>query len=56
MPARFVARSELVDLIAEAGLGVVNHDDQNVLEFAFARHVGNHGQLDGGIRSFRSST
>ena len=49
--ARFVARPDLVDLVAEHRLGVVNHDDQNALEFAFARHVGTHAHDDDGIRS-----
>lgn len=49
--ARFVARPELIDRIAETGLGVVNRDDQNVLEFAFARHVGSHVQHSDDVRA-----
>ncbi len=49
--ARFIARPEFVDVIAHEQLGVVNHDDQNVLEFAFARHVGRHVNLEDDVRS-----
>lgn len=44
--AHHVARSALSDLLAERGLGVVNTDDQNFLEFAFARSVGKKRSVD----------
>jgi hypothetical protein len=36
----------LVDLLVEHRLGVVNTDDQNFLEFAFARSVGENREVD----------
>ena len=49
--SHFVAVPKFVDLLAEQRLGVVNTDDQNFLEFAFARNVGNQrsvaDELDG---------
>lgn len=39
--AHFVAVPEFVDTLVEQRLGVINTDDQNFLEFAFARNVGN---------------
>lgn len=42
----FVANARLTELLAEHGLGTVNHDDANVLEFAFARSVGHHKGVD----------
>ncbi len=44
--ARHIGRPELADFITENSLGVVNHDDQNLLEFAFARGVGHRGGVD----------
>lgn len=44
--ARHVANPSLADFVVEKGLGVVNHDDQNFLEFAFARGVGHHARVD----------
>lgn len=38
--AHHIARSALADTLVERGLGAVNTDDQNFLEFAFARTVG----------------
>ncbi len=38
--AHFVATSKLADAFAERGFGSVNTDDQNLLEFAFARTAG----------------
>jgi spermidine synthase len=38
--ARFIAGPAFVDLLADQRLGVVNTDDQNFLEFAFAKTVG----------------
>ncbi len=44
--ARHVAQPALADFVVEKRLGVVNHDDQNFLEFAFARGVGKHARVD----------
>ena len=38
----FVATPALVDALVTNELGAVNHDDQNFLEYAFARAVGRH--------------
>lgn len=38
--SHFIATSALSDALAANGLGAVNTDDQNFLEFAFARSVG----------------
>lgn len=35
-----IASPAFADVLVEAGLGAVNRDDQNLLEFAFARSVG----------------
>ncbi|MBX3231644.1 MAG: spermidine synthase [Labilithrix sp.] len=43
--AHYVAAPALIDRVAEAGLGVVNTDDQNALEFAFARNLGRNNQI-----------
>jgi spermidine synthase len=39
--ARFLAGPKFVDTLVANDLGVVNTDDRNFLEFAFARNVGN---------------
>lgn len=39
--AHFVAGPAFVDMLADQRLGLINTDDQNFLEFAFARNVGN---------------
>ncbi|HEY8073316.1 MAG TPA: fused MFS/spermidine synthase [Labilithrix sp.] len=38
--AHFVANGKLADVLVERGMGGTNTDDQNLLEFAFARSVG----------------
>jgi spermidine synthase len=38
--AHFVANGRIVDVFKDEGLGVVNTDDSNMLEFAFARGIG----------------
>lgn len=40
--ARFFADASFVDVLANQKLGLINTDDQNFLEFAFARNVGIH--------------
>lgn len=42
----FVANPKLADTIVKYELGALNRDDQNVLEFAFARFVGRHSSVD----------
>jgi len=42
----FLASTALSDAIVAAGMGAVNTDDQNVLEFAFARSVGRRRRVD----------
>lgn len=42
----FVARSDLADILTKNELGAVNTDDQNFLEFAFARSVGHSRNVD----------
>jgi spermidine synthase len=49
--ARFVARPRFVNLLADSRLGLVNTDDQNFLEFAFARNVGIHRSVSDELRS-----
>lgn len=44
--SHFVARSDLSDIIVKNDLGAVNTDDQNFLEFAFARSVGHSRRVD----------
>jgi hypothetical protein len=44
--ARFVGGPSLASFLVTQGLGVVNRDDQNVLEFAFARSVGRRARVD----------
>jgi hypothetical protein len=44
--AHHVASSKLADAIVERQLGTVNTDDQNLLEFAFARSVGERRRVD----------
>lgn len=44
--ARFVGGPALTSFIVDKGLGVVNRDDQNFLEFAFARSVGRRARVD----------
>ncbi len=44
--SHFVARSTLGDELLGRGLGAVNTDDQNLLEFALARKVGGHARVD----------
>lgn len=43
--AHHVANPAFADALVTNELGVVNHDDQNALEFAFARGVGHTGNL-----------
>lgn len=50
--AHFVATPQFVDTLAEQGLGAVNTDDQNFLEFAFARNVGNQRRVADEIYNF----
>ena len=45
----FVANAKLAEIMAANELGAVNHDDANVLEFAFARSVGHHVGVDNDI-------
>ena len=49
--ARFVANPAFVDMLAEQGRGLVNTDDQNFLEFAFAQGVGLKGHVAKDVRS-----
>lgn len=44
--AHFVGNQNLSNLIVDRGLGGVNTDDQNLLEFAFARSVGAKRSVD----------
>ena len=44
--AHHVATPDLADAVAKQGLGVVNTDDQNVLDFAFARGIGHSAMVD----------
>lgn len=44
--ARFVADARLGELFEASTLGTLNTDDQNYLEFAFARSVGHHRVVD----------
>ena len=44
--AHFIGGPRLSDMLVERGLGVVNTDDQNFLEFAFARSVGAKRSVD----------
>lgn len=44
--ARFVGGPALTQFLVEKSAGIVNHDDQNVLEFAFARSVGRRARVD----------
>lgn len=44
--SHFVARSSLSDILVERGLGALNTDDQNFLEFSFARSVGRGRRVD----------
>jgi spermidine synthase len=48
--AHFVASSGLADVLVERGLGAVNTDDQNFLEFSFARSVGQMRIADDDLR------
>jgi spermidine synthase len=52
--ARFIAGPAFVDVIAQHGLGSINVDDQNFLEFAFARHVGSHRLIDNEVTGLAS--
>lgn len=58
--AHFVARSDLSDVLATRALGAINTDDQNFLEFAFARNVGRHQRVDADLitlsRRLRTNT
>ncbi|MDB4942331.1 MAG: hypothetical protein JWP97_1865 [Labilithrix sp.] len=47
--SHFVARSSLADALAQNGDGAINTDDQNFLEFAFARSVGARRHVDDDI-------
>jgi predicted membrane-bound spermidine synthase len=49
--SHFVARSTLADILVEKGLGAVNTDDQNFLEFAFARSIGKQRRVDSDVRA-----
>lgn len=42
----FVANSRFADLMTQHQLGLVNEDDLNILEFAYARSVGHHRGVD----------
>jgi len=44
--SHFVANTKLSDILVARGLGAVNTDDQNLLEFAFARSVGQRRRVD----------
>ena len=58
--AHFIAGSRLSDLLVEHALGAVNTDDQNFLEFAFARGLGRRRSVDADLidlsRRLRAST
>jgi spermidine synthase len=47
--SHFVANPNLAEAMLKYELGVVNHDDQNVLEFAYARSVGNRHSIEADI-------
>jgi hypothetical protein len=49
--AHFVANPLLAEAMVKYELGSVNHDDQNVLEFAFARNVGHKSLVDDDLRN-----
>jgi spermidine synthase len=44
--AHFVGDNHLTDAVLASGLGAVNTDDQNLLEFAFARSMGSTQRVD----------
>ncbi|MBX3209570.1 MAG: fused MFS/spermidine synthase [Labilithrix sp.] len=44
--AHFVAQPRFAEVLRDEQLGVRNYDDQNFLEFAFARNVGQHVRMD----------
>ncbi len=48
--ARFFADYSFVDVLANQNLGLLNTDDQNFLEFAFARNVGVHRGVVGELK------
>jgi len=48
--AHFVANTALSDVLVRNGMGAVNTDDQNLLEFAFARSVGRRRRVDRDLR------
>jgi spermidine synthase len=48
--SHFQATSAFADIIVDRKLGSVNTDDQNVLEFAFARSVGSNKRAEGDIQ------
>ncbi|MBX3192424.1 MAG: fused MFS/spermidine synthase [Labilithrix sp.] len=50
--AHVVANPAMAEAMVKYELGAVNHDDHNVLEFAFARSVGHHGSIDEDIAGF----
>ncbi len=50
--AHFVANPAFADAMVKYQLGVVNTDDQNALEFAYARSVGHHAVVDEEISAF----
>jgi spermidine synthase len=58
--AHFIAGSRLSDMLVEHALGAVNTDDQNFLEFAFARGLGRRRSVDADLidlsRRLRAST
>lgn len=44
--AHFIGAPAFSDAVVANQLGIVNRDDENALEFAFARHVGTHERVD----------
>lgn len=49
--ARFVAEPRFTDVLVKEELGTVNRDDQNFLEYAFARNVGRPVRIDRELRA-----
>jgi predicted membrane-bound spermidine synthase len=47
--AHFVAAPAFANIVVANDLGVVNRDDENALEFAFARQVGSHQHVEGDV-------
>jgi spermidine synthase len=44
--SHYVASNALAELIIQRGLGAINTDDQNLLEFTLARNLGHQGKAD----------